>query len=106
MHHGGWWACIWFLVLRGQGSAAAARPWLALRRSAGFGILAGEMRQTRGTAQDAREPSRRRNSVCQVDKSVAANLEISGKYSRGGGEEGEARVPAGKPQHSFLVCFR
>lgn len=34
-------------------------------------------------------------------KSVAANLEISGKYSRGGGEEGEARVPAGKPQHSI-----
>lgn len=34
-------------------------------------------------------------------KSVAANLEISGKYSRGGGEEREASVPAGKPQHSI-----
>lgn len=37
-------------------------------------------------------------------KSVAANLEISGKYSRGGGEEGEARVPARKAAALHFWC--
>lgn len=93
---------LWFPVLLGQSSAAAAGALAGSERDAGFGILAGGMQQT-GGAQHGMQASQAEEATApaKLIKSTALDPKNAGSTEGGGGEAREPRVPTGK-LHCFL----